>query len=146
MSDIPLLQTVENWVLATCCDRAVKCDLCCKGLIGSISSVSGRRCSHFLTYLKTLGDIYLALNGAGCSQIIYLCLVLPLNKEQSCFCGIPYCSLEISIYIVQQEQWLDGIFSQRIKAVIFFYRSSRFKVAHIILYQTIIFPVIFHKN
>lgn len=41
----------------------------------------------FLTYLKTLGDIYLALNCAGCSQIIYLCLELPLNKEQTCFCG-----------------------------------------------------------
>lgn len=41
----------------------------------------------FLTYLKTLGDIYLALNCAGCSQIIYLCLELPLNKEQTCCCG-----------------------------------------------------------
>ncbi len=40
-----------------------------------------------LTYLKTLGDIYLALNRAGRSQIIYLCLELPLNKEQICFCG-----------------------------------------------------------
>lgn len=42
---------------------------------------------RFLTYLKTLGDIYLALNGAGWSRIIYLCLELPLNKEQACFCG-----------------------------------------------------------
>lgn len=42
---------------------------------------------RFLTYLKTLGDIYLALNSAGWSQIIYLCLELPLNKEQACFCG-----------------------------------------------------------
>lgn len=42
---------------------------------------------RFLTYLKTLWDIYLALNSAGWSQIIYLCLELPLNKEQTCFCG-----------------------------------------------------------
>lgn len=42
---------------------------------------------RFLTYLKTLGDIYLALNGTDRSQIICLCLALPPNKEQTCFCG-----------------------------------------------------------
>lgn len=42
---------------------------------------------RFLTYLKTLGDIYLAQNCTGWSQIIYLCLAQPLNKEQTCFCG-----------------------------------------------------------
>lgn len=70
---------------------------------------------RFLTYLKTLGDIYLALNSAGWSQIIYLCLELPLNKEQTCFCGSLYFSLEISIYVLQQNNVLMEIFREEEK-------------------------------
>lgn len=48
----------ECWPLGV---TAVKCDLCCKGLIGSVSSGSRLHSSDILTYLKTLGENVLGL-------------------------------------------------------------------------------------
>lgn len=62
-----------------------------------------------------MGDIYLALNAAGCAQIIYLCLALPSLAVQTCFCGKLHFSLEISIYMFQQNNVSMEIFSQREK-------------------------------
>lgn len=58
-SDILLLS--GNWISATWCDRAAKCDLCCKGLIGSISSVSGPHNSDFSDISKNHGRYILGL-------------------------------------------------------------------------------------
>lgn len=58
-SDILLLS--GNWISATWCDRAAKCDLCCKGLIGSISSVSRPHNSDFSDISKNHGRYRLGL-------------------------------------------------------------------------------------